>query len=112
MTPEELQAVERMHCVTFPAASWDKRFMRSMFGSETITEKEAAQLWRLFIRYRRQMNFPDKARLLMHAETLAAPDLRKLAKAQREQAEIDRLKAKYQEAMNLPASNGAQTNKQ
>lgn len=99
MTPDELQAIVRMHGVTYPVASWDKRFMRNLSGCETISEKESAQLWRLFIRYRRQMSFPDKGRLLQVAERLAAPDLRKLAAAQRAQAEIDRQKAEYAKAM-------------
>lgn len=100
MSPDELQAIERMHGVTYPVASWDKRFMRMLSGCETISEKEAAQLWRLFIKYRRQMSFPDKARLLRLAEGLAAPDFRKQAAAAREQAEIDALKAKYAATMN------------
>lgn len=95
MTPDEMQAVERMNVVTYPVASWDKRFMRSLSEAETISDKESAQLWRLFIKYRRQMSFPDKARLLEIARRLAAPDFRKLAAAQREQARIDELKAKY-----------------
>ena len=105
MTPDEMQAVERMACVTFPVASWDKRFYRSVSSGEMITEKEAAQLWRLFIRYRRQMAFPDKARLLSLAETLAAPDLRKQQAALRAQAEIDELKRKYQATFNPKAIN-------
>lgn len=99
MTPDEMQAIERMHSVTFPVASWDKRFFRSLSSCETISEKESAQLWRIFIKYRRQMGFPDKARLLQLAESLAAPDLRKVAAAQRAQAEIDALKAKYEAQM-------------
>lgn len=82
-----------MRCVTYPVASWDKRFMRALSSVETITEKEVPQLWRLFIKYRRQLNFPAKARLLALAETLSAPDFRKVEKARNEQAEIDRLKA-------------------
>lgn len=99
MTPDEMQAIERMHCVTYPVASWDKRFMRNLSGCETISEKESAQLWRLFIKYRRQMAFPDKSRLLALAETLAAPDLRKLEAARRAQAEIDHLKSEYAKQM-------------
>jgi len=94
MTPDEMQAVEQMRVVTFPVASWDKRFFRSLYGTETISEKEASQLWRIFIKYRRQMAFPDKTRMLALAEGLAAPDLRKLAAAQRAQAEIDEMKRK------------------
>jgi hypothetical protein len=92
-TRDENLAVEQMKSVRYPPASWDKRFMRSLSSVETITEKEAPQLWRLFIRYRRQISFPAKDRLMTLAHTLAARDLRKLAKARKEQAEIDRLKA-------------------
>lgn len=102
MTSDEMQAVERMHGVTYPVASWDKRFMGSLSGRETISEKESAQLWRLFIRYRRQMSFPDKERLLQVAERVAAPDLRKVAAAQRAQSEIDELKAKYASSFKTP----------
>lgn len=91
--------MERMVCVTFPVASWDKRFYRSLSSGELITENESAQLWRLFIKYRKQMSFPDKARLLAVAEKLAAPDFRKLEADRREQTRIEEEKAKYQEAM-------------
>ena len=99
MTPDELQAIERMHGVTYPVASFDKRFMRMLSGCETISEKEAAQLWRILIKYRRQMSFPGKAELLRMAEGLAAPNFRKQQAAARAQAEIDALKAKYAESM-------------
>lgn len=99
-TPDEAQAVRQMACVSYPVGSWDKRFMRHLSSVETITENEAPQLWRLFIRYRRQMNFPAKARLLSLAETVAAPDLRKLEAARKEQERIDEEKRKYAEAMN------------
>lgn len=92
MTPDEMQAIERMHVVTYPVASWDKRFMRSLSECETISEKEAAQLWRLFIRYRRQMNFPGQLELLRMAEGLAAPDFRKQQKAAEEQAKIEEMR--------------------
>ena len=98
MTPDEMQAVERMACVTYPVGSWDKRFMRNLSG-EMITDKESAQLWRLFIKYRRQMSFPDKDRLLLVAERLAAPDFRKLEAQRRAQERIDETKRKYLEAM-------------
>lgn len=66
--------------------------MRDLSSGETISEKQAPQLWRLFIRYRKQISFPDKQRLLQLAETLAAPDFRKVNKAANEQAKIDELK--------------------
>jgi hypothetical protein len=98
MTPDEMQAIERMHGVAYPVASWDKRFMRRLSSCETISDKEAAQLWRVFIRYRRQMSFPGQAELLRMAEGLAAPDLRKVEAARKAQAQIDELKAKYQQS--------------
>lgn len=97
MTPDELLAIAQLHAVTFPVASWDKRFFRNLIADK-ISENESAQLWRIFIKYRRQMNFPAKVRLLALAETLAAPDLRKLAAAQRAQSEIDEMKRKYKES--------------
>lgn len=100
MSPDEMQAVKQMAGVTYPVASWDKRFMRSVSSGETITDKESAQLWRIFLRYRRQMSFPDKARLLQLAETLSAPDFRKVESSRRKQAEIDALKSKYETSMN------------
>jgi hypothetical protein len=97
-TRDENLAVEQMKSVRYPPASWDKRFMRSLASVETITEKEAPQLWRLFIRYRRQISFQAKQHLLNLAETLSAPDLRKVEKARKEQEEIDRLKAEFPNA--------------
>lgn len=91
-TSEETLAIAQMRCVTYPVGSWDKRFMRAISSSDTITDKESSQLWRLFIRYRRQINFPAKTRLLALAEKLGAPDLRKVNKAAVEQARIDHMK--------------------
>jgi len=108
MTSDEQLAVEQMKCVTFPCGCWDKRFYRDcLSGQSSISEKAAAQLWRLFIRYRRQMTFPDKRRLLELAEKLSAPDFRKLAKMEREQAEINAMKAKYGETMNATIAKSA-----
>lgn len=76
-TPDEELAISQLNVVTFPVASWDKRFYRSVSSINTITEGEAAQLWRIFIRYRRQMSFPGKTELLRMAEGLSAPDFRK-----------------------------------
>lgn len=86
VTADERIAIQCLGTVSYPVASWDKRFARSMAGMETITEKEAPQVWRLFIRYRRQFFHPEKARLLALAEKLSAPDLRKQAALQHEQA--------------------------
>lgn len=100
MTPDETLAIQAMRGqVGYPPASFDKRFMGRIYDATEISAAESAQLWRIFKRYRRQVDHPDKARLLKAAEQLAAPDLRKLEAARREQAEIDALKQKYAEAM-------------
>lgn len=92
-TVDERKAVQCLkEQVTFPPASWDKRFTRDLLTT-TITEKESAQVWRLFTRYRRQIRHPEKARLLEVAERLAAPDLRKLAKESEERQRIAATKA-------------------
>ncbi len=88
LTRDEHEAVKCLkEQVTYPPASWDKRFTRELLTT-TITEKEAAQVWRLFHRYRRQIAHKDKARLLEVAANLAAPDLRKLAKEDAERRQI------------------------
>lgn len=75
MTELEKEAVTCLQHVRFPPASWDKRFARSMFGLwQMITDKEAAQVWRLFKRYRRQIVHPRKAELLWHAEKDRRPE--------------------------------------
>lgn len=99
MSSEQLDAVDMMKGTTFPVSSWDKRFFRHILESrETgqIGEKAIPQLWRIFIKYRRQhrTEFPTRrSELLRLAETLSAPDLRKVAAAQSEQNRIDELKA-------------------
>lgn len=92
-TPEEIKAIELMARVSYPCASWDKRFMRHLSEIDGITEKEAPQLWRLFVKYRRQINLSDRGDLLTYANIQAAPDLRKIEAARKEQARIDELKA-------------------
>ena len=88
LTTEESLAIQSLAGVSFPAASWDKRFYRNCLeGALEITDNMAAQLWRIFIRYRRQVRMPDrgmpmlqatvKAGLLKYAAQHAAPDLRK-----------------------------------
>ncbi|MEN6533353.1 MAG: hypothetical protein ABFD89_06800 [Bryobacteraceae bacterium] len=94
---ERIAALALRGC-TFPLGSWDKRFVRSLH-SEALTERERPQLWRLFIRYRRQIDCPRKAELLQAAERLAAPDFRKVARMGNDQARVDELKRKYAEAM-------------
>lgn len=99
MTQDERDAYQAI-CghVTMPVASWDKRFFRQL-NTEAISEREAPQLWRLFIRYRRQTVHPRKSELLRMADSLAAPDYRKQQAALNAQARIDELKRKYQQSM-------------
>lgn len=90
MTLDECDAVKCLkEQVTYPPASWDKRFVRELLTT-SITDKEASQVWRLFHRYRRQINHWKKRELLAIAASLAAPDLRKQAK---ELAERQRIQA-------------------
>lgn len=78
MTPDENLIVAYLkRQVTTPPACWDKRFIRDVGCGGLITEKEAAQAWRLFQKYRRQISSPAKERLLEMAKHLAAPDIRK-----------------------------------
>lgn len=95
LTTDELDAITMLRGVTFQVASWDKRFaahLQDCRSTGVIGEKARPQLWRIFIKYRRQTSGSRKAELLAYAATQAAPDLRKVAAAAREQAEIDRLK--------------------
>jgi hypothetical protein len=92
-TADEAAAIECLGQVTFPIASWDKRFARSLSASVGLTDREAPQLWRLLIRYRRQWRHPERTALLALAEQRTAPDLRKLAAAERDQARINSLRA-------------------
>jgi hypothetical protein len=104
-TDDEKIALDMLRGCRFPVASWDKRFIRHLgevfylLPEASISDGEAPQLWRIFIKYRAQMRGPELQRLLPIAQKLAAPDFRKLNAATREQAEIDQLKQKYQEAM-------------
>lgn len=101
ITQDEHLALKQLDCCRFLPASFDKRFVRQMQSATQISERGAAQLWRIFKRYRRQMSFPDKARLLALADTLAAPDLRKQSQAIREQQQIDALKLAHAEAVKV-----------
>ena len=82
-----------------PCGSWDKRFRREVLCnaevSGKISDKAAAQLWRLVIRYRRQIVHPEKSVMMKIAEEKAAPDFRKQNAAANEQAKIDEMKRKY-----------------
>lgn len=86
-----------------PVGCWDKRFRRDVLfpalDSGELGDKAAPQLWRILIRYRRQVDHPRRAELLRYALDHAAPDFRKQQAALRVQAEIDREKQRYQEAM-------------
>lgn len=97
LTTDEMTAVKCLKGVTTPPACWDKRFIRDVGVGDTITDKEAAQVWRLFHKYRRQITCAGKQRLLEVAAACAAPDLRKLAAAERERQMVqehnERLKA-------------------
>lgn len=98
-TPDEAAAIACLGTVRYPVASWDKRFARSLDAGAGLTEREAPQVWRLLLRYRRQWNHPDRSRLLALAEQLSAPDLRKVEAQNRAGAEIERLRSKYMEEM-------------
>jgi hypothetical protein len=89
MTADEALAVKCIRAqVTFSVGHWDKKFMREL--PEEITEKQAAQGWRIFKTYRRQIQHERKAELLALAERLGAPDLRK---ERREAAQVAQEKA-------------------
>jgi hypothetical protein len=105
LTPDERAAIEALQGVTFRVASWDKRFARDVLfpalDSGELGQKSRPQLWRIFIRYRRQIRCSpaDHFRLLQVAHTLSAPDFRKENAAAREQARIDEMKRKYEESL-------------
>lgn len=87
-TEDERKAVKCLkEQVRTPPACWDKRFIRDLLTA-TITEKESAQVWRLFHKYRRQIHHAEKTRLLEVAAHFAATDLRKLAKEAEERQRI------------------------
>jgi Spy/CpxP family protein refolding chaperone len=90
MTADEAVAVKCIRAqVTFSVGHWDKKFMRGL--PDEITEKQAAQVWRIFKTYRRQIQHERKAELLAMAERLSAPDLRK---ERREAAQVAQEKAR------------------
>ena len=96
--PEHIAIKALQTQVRFLPASWDKRFARDLSIDAGVTDKEVAQLWRIFIKYRRQISCERKAQLLEIAAENAAPDFRKLNAMAKEQAEIDSLRAKYQQS--------------
>lgn len=95
-TVEEQVAIKALKYVSMLPGSWDKRFAQSL-PPDTLTDKEAPQLWRMFIRYRKQIVCERKDELLGIAEQLAAPDFRKQKAMQREQERIDELKRRCKE---------------
>lgn len=105
ITDNERAAIIALRRVTFPVASWDKRFARDVLfpalDAGMLGEKSVPQLWRLFIRYRRQLNLThaEYVRLMELAEKWSAPDFRKQQAAAKEQAEIDALKQKYKASL-------------
>lgn len=76
LTEEEAQAASCLNQITFPPASFDKRFGRNMHEATRITDKGALQLWRIIHRYRRQITHPNKAQLLKIAEERKPEDMR------------------------------------
>lgn len=99
MTVEEIEATKLLAGVTYPIASWDKRFgghLQWAIQQEPpmISERAVAQLWRMVLRYRRQLPTQIRVKYVHIAEGLAAPDLRsKQYRVEREyQARIDQMK--------------------
>lgn len=58
-----------------------------------LTDKERPQVWRLFIRYRRQINVKGKSKLLEFALNHSAPDFRKRDAVAAALAKIETIKA-------------------
>ena len=80
MTDEELVAVKCIREQVTLVGRWEKKFMRQL--GYKITEKQAAQVWRIFKRYRRQIQHERKAELLEIAERLGAPEMSRKAGTQ------------------------------
>ncbi|MBU6231578.1 hypothetical protein KGP36_02825 [Patescibacteria group bacterium] len=101
ITDDEYYALQLLDGVGMPSACWDKRFRRDVLSparnTKLLSEKAIAQMWRLFIRYRRQINTTDKPHLMKIAEEKAAPDFRKQQAALNEQARINEMKERYAE---------------
>ena len=101
-TPDEKLAIQLLQRCRFPTVSWDKRFTKQL-NIEGLTEKERPQVWRLVVKYRRQihgdvvdgqsMRGAPWQNLLDYAQKHAAPDLRKIQAAANEQAKIDQMRA-------------------
>lgn len=97
MNEDEKIARDCLKGVRMLPASFEKRFRNYIVEMDTISEREAPQLWRLLIRYRRQWDHPDKQRLLIVAEKLCAPEFRKQNAAIEAQRRIDEMKEKWGE---------------
>ncbi len=81
VTPDEDAAIRCLgEQVGYSPGTWDKKFAGEIYGrrgSGMISEKEAAQVWRMFRRYRRQIQHVEKERLLEVAALHAATEARK-----------------------------------
>lgn len=109
MTEEEITAATMLRGVTYPTASWDKRFAATIqihlaMTPPMIGEKMVPQLWRLLLRYRRQIRHPEREKYIKLARERSAPDFRNpgYREANRKRMEIYRLKraAANEEAQN------------
>ena len=107
----EQRAVALLKRCNMAVASWDKRFVRAL-PEDSLTVKERPQVWRLVIRYRRQIQgmmvtslkrgerqeqIGQFQTLLHHAAMLAAPDLRQVNAANAKRAVEEK---KLRRAMN------------
>ena len=99
MTVEEIEATKLLAGVTYPIASWDKRFGGHLQWAiqqtpPMISERAVAQLWRMVLRYRRQLPTQIRVKYVRIAEGLAAPDLRSHKyRAEREyQARLEKIR--------------------
>lgn len=101
MTPSENEAAFCLACVRTNPYTFDRRFTTgivSRWKSTTptkpaqITENESAQLWRLFLKYRRQISHRNKANLLLTAEANAAEDLKRQSRMVQEQQQIQKMR--------------------
>jgi hypothetical protein len=70
----ERHALQALGNVTMPVGSNHKRLVRNIYRLRMITDKQAAYLWSLVWRYRRQIPAAD---LVEHARRLTQPDVSK-----------------------------------
>jgi len=99
LSERERLGIEGLRQVTFPVASWDKRFFRDVLLPSLTTgelgDKSEPQLWRIFVRYRRQIDVLSKEELLTYAAVRSAPDFRR----QRASARAQEEREKYAESI-------------